>query len=634
MLPERMSKVTLICRSNDTAAVIDTLAELKAIHLVDHQRQTVGSITIEAGKQAASAEALSATLIATRNLLSKIGQERAEDARQDHVQQEQVQRASRAEQRTNQATQQLASRMARTQEIADRYSAHEERIRRLQQELQSLKQQEDILSILAIDDPIETIFQAKSVESILAVEGKHSDTAAVARLEPLMVKAATGEAKAALVVVHKRDAQRAREALAAAGFILIDLAPVSGMKGTPKQARSDLAGRKAALMRAQEQEIASKRDFGTHYAFLRESEDVLALELLKAQAPLRFGATKRATLIRGFVPERNMAALNARLGALCLIDAAPAEDAPILLKNPPVASSFEQLIGMYSLPKYNEIDPTSLMAITFPLFFGFMLGDIGYGLVALLAFVALRHYVPKARSFADILILSAIASIAFGFLYAEAFGMNAFGMTPVIHRTENVLLLMGIAVCLGALHLNLGLLLGIYNERHEGLFFAVVKKGSWILLEAGVLLLAASFGLLASVPVLSRISSDPYTAGTLIMLAIIGIAYSERIKGILELPMIFSNMLSYVRLAAIGLSSVYLAFVINQLAAGMFAKGGVWLIAGILILLFGHALNLALGLLGPFLHSLRLHYVEFFTKFYEGGGQRYAPFGAMEAADG
>jgi V/A-type H+/Na+-transporting ATPase subunit I len=92
----------------------------------------------------------------------------------------------------------------------------------------------------------------------------------------------------------------------------------------------------------------------------------------------------------------------------------------------------------------------------------------------------------------------------------------------------------------------------------------------------------------------------------------------------------FSNMLSYARLVAIGLASVYLAFVVNQIAGGMFVKGGLWLALGVIILIIGHAVNLALGLMGPFLHSLRLHYVEFFTKFYEGGGRQYKPFGTIE----
>ena len=99
------------------------------------------------------------------------------------------------------------------------------------------------------------------------------------------------------------------------------------------------------------------------------------------------------------------------------------------------------------------------------------------------------------------------------------------------------------------------------------------------------------------------------------------------IYGIIEVPSLASNILSYARLFALGLASVALALIINEFAAAFFAKGGVMIVPAILILIAGHAMNIALGIIGGFLQSLRLHYVEFFTKFYKGGGKRYNPFG-------
>jgi len=102
----------------------------------------------------------------------------------------------------------------------------------------------------------------------------------------------------------------------------------------------------------------------------------------------------------------------------------------------------------------------------------------------------------------------------------------------------------------------------------------------------------------------------------------------EGAKGLIEIPALFSHMLSYARLMAVGLASVILAAVINDLAGEMFAAGIAGIIGGVLLLAVGHSVNIGLGLISPFLHSLRLHYVEFFTKFYHGGGIRYIPFGA------
>ena len=134
------------------------------------------------------------------------------------------------------------------------------------------------------------------------------------------------------------------------------------------------------------------------------------------------------------------------------------------------------------------------------------------------------------------------------------------------------------------------------------------------------------------VPVSRRVRNTLliFAAWTVLGLGIAGILYGEKLQGLFELPSIFGNLLSYLRLVAIGLSSVYFALVINDLGGGLVHQGGAWLVLGVLVIILGHTLNLALGLLGPFIHSLRLHYAEFFMKFYAGGGKPYQPFGVVE----
>jgi V/A-type H+-transporting ATPase subunit I len=113
-----------------------------------------------------------------------------------------------------------------------------------------------------------------------------------------------------------------------------------------------------------------------------------------------------------------------------------------------------------------------------------------------------------------------------------------------------------------------------------------------------------------------------------LLLSVIMIYGGEGVQGLVELPAIFTNILSYMRLGAVGLASVGLAVVINEeLVMPFFAKGGFFILAGILIMVIGHTINIGLGIIGPFLHSIRLHYVEFFTRFYKGGGKEYSPFG-------
>jgi V/A-type H+/Na+-transporting ATPase subunit I len=250
----------------------------------------------------------------------------------------------------------------------------------------------------------------------------------------------------------------------------------------------------------------------------------------------------------------------------------------------------------------------------------------------ILAYIVKKNS-PKLKSFATIFMLSAASAIIFGFVFGEFFGAESIGhyhLPHLIHRVEDLTAMFMIAVGIGIVHLNLGLVFGMINEAHEGVAQAIVKKGSWMLLQVGVIMLLATFGMLSDLPVFSQIPGSLPIGAVLTAIAVIGIWHGERIKGLVEIFSIFSNIMSYTRLVALGLASVYLALVVNQIGGDLFHKGGIWIVVGVLILLIGHTINLILGLLGPFLHSLRLHYVEFFMKFYEGGGKQYKPFGSIQ----
>ena len=183
--------------------------------------------------------------------------------------------------------------------------------------------------------------------------------------------------------------------------------------------------------------------------------------------------------------------------------------------------------------------------------------------------------------------------------------------------------LMAIVIIIGAVHVNIGLIAGFINVfRAHGLMAAIYEKASWIVLELGVAMLALSY--------LNKISISPWLGAAFLLAPILMLFKGEGVKGIMELPSIFTNILSYARLMAIGVSSVKLAEVINHSAEGMFRSGGFLILAGVLILVIGHIINMGLGLMGSFLHSLRLHYVEFFSKFFQGGAKKYQPFGARE----
>ncbi|NLD56643.1 MAG: V-type ATP synthase subunit I, partial [Methanomicrobiales archaeon] len=214
----------------------------------------------------------------------------------------------------------------------------------------------------------------------------------------------------------------------------------------------------------------------------------------------------------------------------------------------------------------------------------------------------------------------------------------------------NIPELMVLSIWIGIAHITLGRLLGMYNHAKQGhghhRTLAVMANFGWLAVMWGIIIAIWS---VAAVPLMPDFTGLPalFTAagmgvnismiigGVLILVGIAFIA-RESVLEVIELPTIVSHVLSYARIVAVGLSSVAIAMVVNFMTFDMFINPAlenftlmsiILVLVGLGIFLFGHVLNIALGLLGGGLHSIRLHYVEFFTKFYKGGGIRYNPFG-------
>jgi V/A-type H+-transporting ATPase subunit I len=346
------------------------------------------------------------------------------------------------------------------------------------------------------------------------------------------------------------------------------------------------------------------------------------------------GETDMTFVLRGWAPAGDVArigsALGEALGEKVLVHPLPltrelVHTAPVALQNPRPVRPFESLVQLLSLPRYGDLDPSSLMALFMPVFFGMMLGDVGYGVLLLaVSLGALSKF--KTGMVRDLLIILAMGSgwtIVFGILFGEAFGTlgEHIGMHPLWFdraSPEHVSALLLLSLGVGTVHITLGLILGVREAIREKSRNHLMERGGMLLGLVSILLLGAVLtGFLPK-------GFTPVAAGGLIVgVVLVGasLGWAGVFMGPVELIGLMGNILSYLRIAAIGLTSVYLAKVANDVAG---KTGNV--VVGAAFALTIHTVNLVMGAFSPTIHSLRLHYVEFFRKFYEGGGKPYEPF--------
>ena len=431
------------------------------------------------------------------------------------------------------------------------------------------------------------------------------------------------------IFIDRRLKEQCERVLDDHGFIDIDLSAVRDLAGKTEDLLSSI-GETSQELNQRELEAASRLDATRrkHEVFLRDAERALSAESEKAQVPLSFGSTQETFFLRCYVPARAFEHLRNKLTdaakqRIIITEEAIQEvdEVPVKLHNPRGLCFFEFFTNLYSLPKYTEFDPTLLIAFTFPIFFGFMLGDMVYGAIIFALFWWLRSKFPAGKDFFNILMVAAVSTILFGALYGEALGFEPWHGLIVRREDSYIDLLLNVSIVAGLIQVNLGLVLGFILEwRNHSLLQAVYAKLSWILLQVGAFLLYASIDGIIPIP--------EAIGWGIIVVSVFLIYKAEGFIGVMEIPTILSHILSYARLMAVGLASVFIAVMVNQGSAHLMSKGGIFLLLAVLMFLFGHLFAIALGILSPSLHSIRLHYVEFFTKFYSGGGKEYAPFGA------
>jgi V/A-type H+-transporting ATPase subunit I len=406
-----------------------------------------------------------------------------------------------------------------------------------------------------------------------------------------------------------------------------------------------------------------------HYVNIICLEEQLEIENRKLEVVDNLGVTFDSFALEGWIPKSKVSQLKNSFdqhskGTL-LFELETDENPPTLFGNPKRFRLFEAFIRFYSLPSGKEFDPTLIFGTLFPIFYGLMIGDFGYGLVILLVCRwVIRRVEGGKRSFnimptplrkfaltilkprqmvklAKAMTPGAIIAMGLGFVFNLYFGFHpnvylfsylntALGMhlpasgaffDPITGLRKLLL----IAGYIGLGMVTFGLILGILNTLREGEKKHAIGKGGWMLFGWGVVLTGLALLHHQHVNPIHHIEGVGYVG---LMLAGIGLMfYGEGVRAIMELPSIVSHILSYTRLVGILLASVILADVIDFIFIKTLHHSIPFIILGAIILFIGHIFNIIIGVFEPGIQGARLVYVEFFSKFYHGNGRPFRPFG-------
>ncbi len=396
-------------------------------------------------------------------------------------------------------------------------------------------------------------------------------------------------------------------------------------------ALKQMGRRKAELPRLldgieKELKLISNEWYGVIAGLMRAVEDAIdEIGVLTYAAQTRF-----AFVIEGWVPVEVFDSLKQRFSSLfgdkvwvreLEIADKEVENIPVFIKNPWFLRPFEVFLGALPPPRYGSVDPTLYIALFFPAFWGLIVGDIGYGAVIFALSLYLRKRFKSNNTIRDlltVLAISSIAAIVFGFLFGEFFGDlgERLGILhPVlINRVEALQTLIVLTIGIGIGHVLLGIIIGAVNH--------ILKrraKEAWA--KIAYLIVVVSFLIILGI-MFGYLPKGLLTPGAVVLIiSLVLLTVLEGVLGPLEFVKAIGNIVSYVRLMAVGTASVVMALVANKI--GGLSEN---LVVGIIVAGLIHTLNLMLSVLSPSIQSMRLHYVEFYSKFYESGGRRYMPF--------
>ncbi|UIP00738.1 V-type ATP synthase subunit I [Halobaculum sp. CBA1158] len=743
--PERMSKVSVTGADAYLDEVVETVHEMNLLHVTDYGGGWEG---FEQGSPRSGAEGAAEKLVTVRSLKSILGVE-DDDAGPARVLDDDELAAELEELRED------------VNALDDRRDDLRSRLRSIEERIEAVEPFADLGIDLDLLQGYDSVQVAVGRGDREAVERAVLDAGGLAEYEVF-----GDDVLAVFARPEGDDADALEDALVSAEFAGLDVPDVEGDNVSPEVYVSELEKDREEIERELDEvetEIEAHREDAA--GFLLAAEETLTVDVQKAQAPLSFATTRNAFVAEGWIPterytefnsavqdavgshveveELERAAFGADGDVQVREDVPPSvedtgpengddadaagdddgaterqravadgsggsvvmrnDDPPVVQDNPGIVSPFEVLVRAVGRPNYREFDPSVILFLTFPAFFGFMIGDLGYGILyTAIGYFLYSNFDSKAfKSMGGVTIAAGIFTAIFGVFYGEFFGLHVIstyfwegaiglssapihkGLQPADIYWAQAWLVISTIVAL--IHLNVGYVFGFLEElEFHGAKAAITEKGSWILGMNGLWLFVFSRLYAGKKPafiftVFDGSGAAPEASGefasTAFALGFNGFSPALGVLGlglfllgavllvvgapaeILEIFDVLVNVLSYTRIAAVLLAKAGMAFVVNLLFFGAYetpdgefhflleygpsqapeaatimfpglVHGSIAaVVGGLLILVVGHLLVLALGVTSAGLQAVRLEYYEFFSKFFDGGGTEYEPFG-------
>lgn len=444
-----------------------------------------------------------------------------------------------------------------------------------------------------------------------------------------------------LVIVHSDKIADVEQLLKSFNFGKIDIQ----CDGVPKKVIKEY---KTTIESIKTENLSIQDSIKEHVSKLEEYKIVYEYYsslLLRLKTTENFLKSKSIVAIEGYYPTElhnefeNM--IKSTLGDDYYLEfeAAEGDDVPVKLKNNKVFESFESITSMYSVPKYKEIDPTPLLAPFYIFFFGMMLSDAGYGFVMFIGtLIALTTFNldDDMRKSVKMFFLLSISTIFWGVMYGSYFG-DFIKIQPLWMKPDsNVGLLMIVSVVMGLIQIYVGLGIKAYMQiRDKDYFGAFADVGLWYITLSGAIIWAlsaftdlSSFGIPAIVISVAKYATIAGMIGIVLTNGrhekSIGAKLGQGFYSLYGITSYVGDLVSYTRLAALGLATGFIAYAFN-IMVDMVSTSWATIIFGVAIFVVGHIFNLFINALGSYVHTCRLQYLEYFGKFYEGGGKAFEP---------